>query len=58
MKQVIDIDEKKSSALVNLIKHIEDIKKNDNINKSLLNEINHDNKIILRELNKISKIIK
>lgn len=55
MKDMKKINEDKSSALVNLINHIDTIKKSSKNNKTLLNEINNDNKIILKELDKITR---
>tara|TARA_B100000902_G_C27315937_1_gene921286 strand:+ start:586 stop:768 length:183 start_codon:yes stop_codon:yes gene_type:complete len=55
MKDLKKINQDKCSALVKLVNHMDSIKNTNKINKSLLSEINTDNKIILRELDKLSR---
>lgn len=55
MKDLKKINQDKCSALVKLVDHINSIKNSNKINKSLLSEINSDNKMILKELDRISK---
>ena len=55
LKNQKKICQEKQSSLVKLIEHIDKIKKTQNNNVSLLNELNRDNKIILKELETINK---
>tara|TARA_A100001035_G_C27582756_1_gene408343 strand:- start:65 stop:286 length:222 start_codon:yes stop_codon:yes gene_type:complete len=55
LKNQKKICQEKQSSLVKLIEHIDKIKKTQNNNISVLNELNRDNKIILKELETINK---
>lgn len=47
----------KCDALGILIKHIDSIKNTTNHSKSMLDEINRDNRLILKEINAIKKSV-
>jgi len=47
----------KCDALAILIKHIDSIKNTTNISKSMLDDINRDNRLILKEISHIKKSV-
>ena len=47
----------KCDALAILIKHIDSIKNTANVSKSMLDDINRDNRLILKEISAIKKSI-
>ena len=47
----------KCEALAILIKHIDSIKNTTNISKSMLDDINRDNRLILKEISHIKKSV-
>ena len=51
------INGQKCDALAILIKHIDSIKNTPNVSKSMLDEINRDNRLILKEINAIKKSV-
>ena len=51
------INTQKCDALAILIKHIDSIKHTTNHSKSMLDEINRDNRLILKEINAIKKSV-
>jgi len=51
------INRQKCDALAILIKHIDSIKNTTNVSKSILDEINRDNRLILKEINAIKKSV-
>jgi hypothetical protein len=50
-----DICRDKCSSLVNLIRHIDMIRDDSRVSKSVLDELKADNKTILREIGKLKK---
>ena len=50
-----DICRDKCGALVNLIRHIDTIRDDSRVSKSVLDELKADNKTILREIGKLKK---
>jgi len=51
------MNRQKCDALAILIKHIDSIKNTTNVSKSMLDEINRDNRLILKEINDIKKSV-
>lgn len=47
----------KCDALAILIKHIDNIKNTTNVSKSMLDDINRDNRLILKEISAIKKSV-
>tara|TARA_B100001094_G_C18070395_1_gene739707 strand:+ start:950 stop:1135 length:186 start_codon:yes stop_codon:yes gene_type:complete len=47
----------KRSALVKLMEHLDNIKNSQKVNKSILNELQVDNKNILKELDRINRFL-
>lgn len=48
---------RKCDALAILIKHIDSIKNTTNVSKSMLDDINRDNRLILKEIRDIKKSV-
>jgi len=56
-KRKSKMNRQKCDALAILIKHIDSIKNTTNVSKSMLDEINRDNRLILKEINAIKKSV-